>query len=156
MKKEIFYRVFRIILVILFVVFISNVRNSVKQNYDAAGGIIDSMPKFVVTSLDNSIDKSNGLLEEHSVKIKNTSNKKENITFLLKDENGSFPYGYMNYTIIKDGHPIQNGVVTENDVLYSTVLSKGEDSVYKIIFSIKKEDIYSLGGVSTSAEIVFI
>ena len=85
MKNEIVYRVCRIILVIVFVVFFSMIRNNVKASYNEANTIIDNMPGFTVAELDNKIDKSSGLKEEHSVQIRNVSHKKQDVSFVLNN-----------------------------------------------------------------------
>ena len=156
MKKEIMYRIFRIIFVIMFLLFVSFLRNDVKESYKMADSSISSMPSFVVNSLGDKVDNSSGLVEEHNVEIRNVSNAKKNISFVLNDTNEGFPYDYLNYTIIKDGKVIKEGVVHKNEVLCKDKLSKNEDSVYKIVFSISQEDIYKLGGVSVSAKLAFI
>lgn len=156
MKNEIIYRLCRIILVIIFVLFFSMVRNNVKASYNEANAFIDSMPGFTVTELDNNIDKSNGLKEEHSVQIKNVSNKKQDVAFVLNNTNEAYPYNYMNYTILKNNTIVKQGIVKEEGVLYNTSISSNEDSVYKIVLNISQEDINALGGISTYAEFSFI
>ena len=156
MKKEIITRLFRIILVIIFVVFFSMVRNTVKASYDEASTIIDSMPGFTVEELDNRIDKSFGLKEEHSVQIRNISHKKQDVSFLLNNTNETYPYNYMNYTILKNNTIVKQGIVKEEGVLYKTSITSNEDSIYKIVLSISQEDINALGGISTYAEFSFI
>ena len=156
MKKEILYRVFRIILVISFVAFFSMIRNNVKASYEDANKIINSMPGFTVTQIDNNIDKSCGLKEEHSVEIKNVMNKKQNISFILQNTNEAFPYNYMNYTIMKDNKVVKEGIIKEEGTIYKATIDKNEDSVYKIILTMSRDDIIALGGISTYAEFTFI
>ena len=156
MKKEIMYRVFRIVFMIMFLLFISFLRNDVQESYKGADSIIDSMPSFVVTSLENKVNNDSGLVEEHNVKIKNVSNAKKSISFVLKDTNEGFPYNHLKYTIIKDDTIIKEGIVRENVPLYKGKLARNESSIYKIVFSMSKEDIYTLGGVSVSAKLQFI
>lgn len=156
MKNEIIYRLCRIILVIVFVVFFSMVRNTVKAKYNEANTIIDSMPGFIVEELNNSVDKSYGLKEEHSVQIKNVSHKKQDVSFVLNNTNESYPYNYMNYTILKNNTIVKQGIVKEEGVLYKTSITSNEDSVYKIVLNISQEDINALGGISTYAEFTFI
>ena len=156
MKKEILYRVFRIIFVILFVMFFSVIRNNVKANYDDANKIINNMPGFTVTSIENNIDKSCGLREEHSVEIKNVVNKKQEVSFILQNTNDAFPYNYMNYTIMKDNKIVKEGIIKEEGTIYKATISSNEDSIYKIILTISRDDIIALGGISTYAEFTFI
>lgn len=156
MKNEIIYRICRIILVIVFVVFFSMVRNTVKASYDEASTIIDSMPGFTVEELNNRVDKRYGLKEEHSVQIKNITHKKQDISFVLNNTNEEYPYNYMNYTILKNNTIVKQGIVKEEGVLYKTSITSNEDSVYKIVFNISQEDINALGGISTYAEFTFI
>ena len=156
MKKEILYRVFRIILVIIFVVFFSMIRNNVKASYDKAGVIMDSMPGFTVTQVDDNIDKSCGLKEEHSVQIKNVIHKKQNVSFVLNNTNDAYPYNYMNYTIMKDDTIVKKGIIKEEGTLYKATIDKNEDSIYKIILTMSQDDINALGGISTYAEFTFI
>ena len=156
MNKEIMFRLFRITLMIIFLLFVSFLRNDVKESYKSADNIIASMPSFVVTSLDNKVDNNSGLVEEHVVKIKNFANTKKDISFVLNDTNESFPYNYLNYTITKNDILVKEGIVHKNEPLYKEKLSKNESSVYKIVFSMTKEDIYNLGRVSVSAKLQFI
>ena len=156
MKKEILYRVFRIILVILLVVFFSMIRNNVKISYDKANTIINGMPGFTVTQVGDSIDKSYGLREEHSVKIKNVVHKKQNVSFVINNTNEAFPYNYMNYTIMKDNKVVEEGIIKEEGTLYRATIDKNEDSIYKIILTMSRDDINALGGISTYAEFTFI
>ena len=156
MKREIMYRVCRIIFMIMLLLFVSFLRNDVQESYKVADSIISAMPSFVVTSLNNKVDNSSGLVEEHNVKIKNVSNTKKDISFVLNDTNESFPYDYLNYTITKNGTLVKEGIVHKNEPLYREKMSKNEISVYKIVFSMSKEDIYNLGGVSVSAKLAFI
>ena len=156
MKKEIAYRVFRIILVIIFVVFFSTVRNSIKASYTEASTIIDSMPGFTVVELDNNIDKSTGLREEHTVQIKNVSHKKQDVSFVLNNTNDAFPYNYMNYTIVKNNKVVKSGLIRKDEVLYKDEIKANINNSYKIILNISQEDINALGGVSISAQILFI
>ena len=156
MKREIMYRIFRIVFVLLFLLFASFLRNDVQESYKSADNIIASMPSFVVTPLDNKVDSDSGLVEEHNVEIKNVSNTKKSISFVLNDTNEAFPYDYLHYTIIKDGTIIKEGIVRKNEALYKGKLSKNENVVYKIVFSMSEEDIHNLGGVSVSGKLAFI
>ena len=156
MKKEIVYRILRIAFVIMFLLFVSFLRNDVQESYKVADAVVASMPSFVVTPLENKVDNDSGLVEEHSVEIKNVSNTKKSISFVLNDANEGFPYNYLNYTIVKDGKVVKEGIVHKDEPLYKDLLCKNENSIYKIVFSMSKEDIYSLGGVSVSAKLAFI
>lgn len=155
MKKEIIYRIIRIIFVIVFVMCLSVVRNDVKASYERANEITKQMPNFVVTALDNSIDKSSGLKEEHSVNIKNISNDKQDVSFVLNNVNEDFPYDYMNYTIVKNNKVVKKGIIKENETLYKDNISSQKNNSYKIIFSISQNTINSLGHISTYAQISF-
>ncbi len=156
MKNEIMYRVCRIILVIVFVVFFSMIRNNVKASYNEANAIINNMPGFTVAELDNKIDKSSGLKEEHSVQIRNVSHKKQDVSFVLNNTNEAYPYNYMNYTILKNNTIVKQGIVKEEGVLFKTTINSNEDSTYKIVLNISQEDINALGGISAYAEFTFI
>lgn len=156
MKKEIIYRVFRIILVIVFVMCLSIARNDVKASYERANEITKQLPNFIVTPLNNTIDTSSGLKEEHSVSIKNISNNKQNVSFVLNNTNEYFPYDYMNYTIIKNNKVVKTGVIKENETLYKDEISSQKNNSYKIIFSISQNTINSLEHISTYAQISFI
>ncbi len=156
MKKEILYRVFRIIFVIVFVMFFSMIRNNVKASYEDANKIINNMPGFTVTQVDNNIDKSCGLREEHSVEIKNVIHKKQDVSFVLNNTNDAFPYNYMNYTIMKDNKVVKEGIIKEEGTLYKATIDKNENSIYKIILTMSQDDIIALGGISTYAEFTFI
>lgn len=155
MKKEIVYRIIRIIFVIVFVVCLSIVRNDVKASYERANEITKQMPNFVVTPLNNSIDKSSGLKEEHSVNIRNVSNDKQDVSFVLNNANEDFPYDYMNYTIVKNNKVVKKGIIKENETLYKDKISSQKNNSYKIIFSISQNTINSLGYISTHAQISF-
>ena len=156
MKKDIVFRVFRIIFVISFLIFASFVRNDVNQNYENANKIIASMPSFTVTTLNSYVDTSNGLMEKHEVEIKNVSNRSKNISFVLNNVNEGFPYDYMNYTIIKNNKVMKKGIVKKGKPIYKEKLTRNENSVFTIIFSMSKEDVYNLGGVSVDAKLIFI
>lgn len=156
MKKEVLFRITRITMVIIFVSILATIRSNVKASYDAFNEVKKEMPKFVVTSLSNSIYSNNGITEEYSVKIKNITNKKRNVSFVLKDVNQNYPYNYVAYTIIKDNKIVKKSIVKKDGYLYNDVLSSSEDNSYKIIFTISKELINSLQNVSTSAKISFV
>lgn len=156
MKKEIIYRIIRITFVIVFVMVLSIIRNDVKASYERANEITKQMPSFVVTPLNNSIDKSSGLKEEHSVNIKNISNDKQDVSFVLNNTNEDFPYDHMNYTIIKNDKIVKKGIIKENEVLYKDEISSQNNNSYKIIFSISQNTINSLEHISTYAQISFI
>ena len=156
MKSEILYRICRIILVIVFVLFLATIRNNTMSNYTLANSVMNAMPNFKVTELDNNIDKTHGLVEEHSIRIESYSKNKQDVSFILKDNNNSFPYGYMNYIIVKNDTVVKRGTVIKDEVLYQTTIDSKETDVYNIILSIRQEDINTLGGVSISAEISFV
>ncbi len=156
MKKDIIYRLIRIVLVFIFLVVFSTVRADVKERYDAAQKYMDSMPTFIVTELGSNTSKEYGLRQEHSIEVKNVTSKKQNVSFVIKNTNEEFPYDYLNYTILKDGEVVKTGVVTTNNSLYEAELVGNETNVYDIVFTMDMEDIYSLGGVSMSCEIEFI
>lgn len=155
MKNEILYRVCRIILVLVFVLFLSMIRNNVKASYESANTVMENMPGFVVKSVSDSIDKSSGLKETHDIVIQNVSKKKQDVSFVLADVNGEYPYNYMNYAIIKNDKIVKKGIVKKNEALFNDKIGFNDNS-YKIIFSISQEDINYLGGVSISAQISFV
>lgn len=156
MKKEILYRVFRIFLIICFVTFLSILRNNVSASYQSASKITNQMSSIIVTPVSNNIDKSSGLTEEHIVDIKNVSNKNKDVSFVLSDTNDSFPYEYMNYSILKNNIVVKQGVIKENNILYTETIDSHKENTYKIVLNISQEDIITLGGVSISAKISFI
>jgi len=156
MKKEILFRLFRIILVIVFVALLSAARNNVMNNYALANSIMNTMPRFKVTEIDNNIDSTYGLKEEHSIKIENYSRTKQDVSFILKDTNDSFPFDYMEYTILKNNSIVKTGIVRKNETLYKTTIDSKAIDMYNIILSMNQEDINALGGVSISAQISFV
>lgn len=156
MKNEIIYRLFRIVLIVVFVIFLSFIRNNTANNYALANSMMNAIPGFKVTQLDSNIDHTNGLKEEHKIKIENYSKTKQDVSFVLKSTNDSFPYDYMSYTILKDNSIVKTGIVRKNEILYKTTIDKKDADMYKIILSITQEDINTLGGVSISAQISFI
>lgn len=156
MKKEIVYRLCRIVFVVLFLFIFSTVREDALAKYDSANKFMKSMPNFVVTELNSNTYKDNGLRQEHKVEIKNTTNKEENVSFVIKNTNDSFPYDYLKYTVYKNGKVVEKGTVTSNNSLFTDKLKGNETSVYEIVFSMDMESIYNLGGVSMSAELAFI
>ena len=86
MKNEIIYRIFRIILVIVFVMSLSYLRNNTVNNYALADSMMNSMPHFKVTELNNNIDQK---LEEIKLRKQNNFNRKArelNQKLKLKDE----------------------------------------------------------------------
>ena len=155
MKKDIIFRLFRIAIVLIYLIAFSTVRADVKARYDEAFKYMESMPSFVVTELGSNTSKSNGLRQEHTFEIKNTASKKKDISFVIQNENTDFPYNYLHYSIVKDGVVIDSGVVDSN-IIYSGVISDNEKSIYSIVFTMTSEDIYTLGGVSMSCEIAFV
>lgn len=155
MKKELIYRLVRITIVLVFLFVFSSVRADVKAKYDAAHEYINSMPSFVVTELDSNTSKEYGLRQEHIIELKNVTSKKQDVSFVIQNANSEFPYGYLNYTVLKDGKVVKTGVVTDN-TLFKTNLSGNETSIYEIVFTMDMEDIYYLGGLSMSCELVFV
>lgn len=156
MEKEIMFRLFRIIMVIVFVLILSVARNNVKASYDTANKIKNDMPSFVVTPVSNYVDMSSGFTEEHSVDIKNVTNTKQDVSFVLDDENGNYPYNYVTYTIMKDNQVVKKGVVIKDKVLYKDILLSNENNLYKIVFKVSQKTINNLGGISISAKISFV
>lgn len=156
MNKEIIYRLCRIVLVIVFVVFFSFIRDNTINNYALADSMMSTILHFKVTQLDSNIDRTNGLKEEHIVKIENYSKTKQDISFILKDDNNSFPYNYMNYIIVKDNSIVKTGIIRKNEILYKTTIDSKDIDMYNIILSISQEDINTLGGVNISAQISFV
>ena len=126
------------------------------NNYALADSIMSTIPSFKVTELDNNIDHTNGLREEHSIKIENYSRTKQDVSFILKDTNDSFPFDYMEYTILKNNSIVKTGIVRKNETLYKTTIDSKAIDMYNIILSMSQEDINTLGGVSISAQISFV
>lgn len=155
MKNELLFRLVRIVLVIIFVIFLSVIRNNVKASYESAETIMNNMPGFLVKSIGDSVDKSSGLREEHDIIIQNVSKKKQNVSFILDASNDGFPYEYTNYTIIKNGTVVKTGVVRKNEILFKDKIGFDYNS-YKIILNISQESINYLGGVYMDAQISFI
>ena len=156
MKNEILYRMFRIIFVIAFVTCLSILRNNVAASYQEASEIANQMSSIIVTPISDNIDKSSGLTEEHIVDIKNVSNKKKDVSFILSDTNDDFPYNYINYTILKNNTVVKQGIITKNSILYKTTINSRQENTYKIVLNVSQEDIIMLGGVSISAQISFV
>ena len=156
MKKEILFRLFRIVFVIVFVVLATTLRNNVQASYKKASQITEQVPNFVVTELNNQVDQSKGLKEEHSVNIKNISNTKQEVSFVLNNTNKNFPYNYMSYTILKNNKVVKEGIIKENKELYKDEISYGKNNSYTIVFNLSKETINTLGSISTSAQLQFI
>ena len=98
----------------------------------------------------------NYLKEEHSIKIENYSRTKQDVSFILKDTNDSFPFDYMEYTILKNNSIVKTGIVRKNETLYKTTIDSKAIDMYNIILSMSQEDINALGGVSISAQISFV
>ena len=155
MKNEICYRIFRIIFVVFLLVFLSFVRGNVQASYDGAKEIMKDMPEFVVTSIDNDYSLD-GLSEKHKVQIKNVTTKSKDVSFMLNDGNGNFPYNYMNYEILKNNVSVKKGKVLSSGSLYKVNLKKNENSVYEIRFWIDHKDVNNLKSNIVSAKLSFV
>ena len=168
MKNEVLFRVFRIILVILFLLVVSSVRNVTKESYEEAYGIMESLTaslQVVKISDGHMIGapvSDNEAIKNDGLKIKVTNNGKGDKTFTIalinkfKNNEESISYSDIRYQVEKDDKVVVTGNLSENGYLYNDTLKPSSACYYEIKFWIDEDVDITLNGETFSSEIAII
>lgn len=168
MKKEVLFRVFRIVLVILFLLVASSVRNVTKENYEEAYGIMESLTASLqVVKISDGHMIGAPVSDEEAIKndgfkIKVTNNGKRDKTFTIalinkfKNNEEAISYSDIRYQVKKDDKVVVTSNLDENGYLYSDTLKSSSFCNYEIKFWIDEDVNTNLDGKTFSSKIAII
>ncbi|MDO4369418.1 MAG: hypothetical protein Q4C29_02670 [bacterium] len=163
MKKEVIFRFFRIFLVILFFFVLSYFRNNIMTSYE----IRDDLDKSVEVSYftyDTNYNKSPCSDEEgmkgagYRIGISNSDDKERSISFILDELKYDYSYGYeyLKYQILKNDKALFTDNISENLVLYNTLLDGNSYDIYEIKFWVSENAPKSVLGKNFSFKVTLI
>ncbi|MGN0992569.1 MAG: hypothetical protein ACI4PE_01320 [Bacilli bacterium] len=168
MDKEIVFRVVRIFLVIMFVLFVSSVRNITKESYEDANKIINSLNASlqVVKLSDGKIigmplsDEDAIKNDGYKIKITNWGYKDKKFTIALindlEDNSKSISYTDIRYQVKKDNVVVATDNLDSSGYLYNDALASSHYSNYEIKFWIDEDVKTDLNGKMFSSKIAII
>lgn len=168
MKKEVLFRVFRIVLVILFLLVASSVRNVTKESYEEAYKIKESLSASlqVVKLADGDIfgmplsDEEAVQNKGYKIKITNSSNHDKTFTIALisnvKNKEDAISFSDIRYQIKKDNKVVITSNLDENGYLYNDTLKSSSFCNYEIKFWIDEDVNTNLDGKTFSSKIAII
>lgn len=169
MKREICYRLFRILFVILIFFTFTYLRYDVKGNYDEAYRMQDYLINSLqIKEISNPIsregefpnsDDEGSLNDGYVLEVSNSSFKERDVTFLLentisKDE--SIDNKYVRFQILCNDEVIKTSTVSDDGVLYKTILFPGDKKIYEIKFWIEEGSYDAVVGKKFSAKMILI
>src|SRR5574344_2239866 len=148
MKKEVFYRITRIIVVLCVLTLAAFLRDDVRASYRESWNIYDSLINSLqVTELTNGInnksatptsDIEGSLTEGYKLEITNDSNKSKNVTFLLEstveNKEDRLDYKYVRYQILENNKILTTSTVNQNGTLNKISIKPNYKSTYEIKF----------------------
>ena len=170
MRREVIFRITRILLVILFLLLATSLRTVTKESYSD----IDSIRKSIGTNLQvmaltNGVNKPSslptsdeeGAIEEgYKFKVTNYSNLNKDFKMVLvntiKDENKMLPYSSLRYQIICNDEVIVTDNIPDNGVLYKGNINGKENKVYEVKFSIDEDAGSEIYGKQFSSQIALL
>lgn len=168
MKNEVLFRVVRIILVILFLMVASSVRNVTKESYEEADKIKESLSASlqVVKLADGNIigtplsDEEAVQNKGYKIKITNSSDKDKTFTLALinnlKNKEESISYSDIRYQVKKNNKVVITSNLSENGYLYNDILNSYDVCDYEIKFWIDEDVNINLDGKTFSSKIAII
>lgn len=170
MKKDVVYRIVRIITVILFLFVASYFRGVTEESYNLAGDIEKNLgANLSVVQLSEKSNKMEGFpvsdevgssREGYVFKVTNNFSSDKKFTFaMINDvvyEDERLPYENVRYQILKNGKVIVTDNIDNNGYLYSEVLNAKEEAVYEIKFWIDKDAGNEIMGKRFSSKIALI
>ena len=144
MKKEITYRVIRIIIVLLIFSVFTFLRFDVKESYTEAfkmkDYLLNSLQVQEISDVINrnnevpSSDKIGSLKDGYILEVSNSSFKERKVTFIVENtisKEESIEYKYIRYQILCDDKVITTSNLSEDGILYETKLLPGDK--YKVL-----------------------
>lgn len=157
MKKEVLYRVVRILFVFAFLFLAIFLRNnylhSYNQNIDAYKSLMNSLQISDVTdkNINQNLTTSEKLI--YDLKITNSSNSSKKFSLSLNNnEDNAIDYRYVNYEVVCDDEVLNSGRLTD-DVLYDGFILKNTTNVYQIKFWLASDIDESFNNKKFSASI---
>ena len=170
MKREIVYRLLRILTVITFLIVASSFRSVVHESYEDASKIREGIgANLQVAQISSAINQKNSMPVNDEVgskedgyvfKITNTSSKDKEFTFALIDdgvlEEEKLPYENIRYQIIKDGKVVVTDNINKSGYLYKDSLHGKTESVYEVKFWIDIDSGEEIFGKRFSSKIALI
>lgn len=155
-------------MVVLFVLVASFLRNGVKDSYEEASNITNSLgASLKVAMLEEGNVKSVPLSDKEAVqnkgykmKITNSSDMDKNFSIALinnlSDMENTISFSDIRYQVIKDNKVVVTSNLSENGYLYNETLKSFGVSTYEIKFWIDKDVKTSLSDKKFSSKIVII
>lgn len=169
-KREVRFRILRIITVILFLFIASSLRDITHESYVNANEIKSGIgTNLQVVQLNKSADKISGypVTDEegskndgYKIKVSNRSTIGKTFSFALIDNNISdeekLPYKYIRYQVLKDGKIVLTDNINDNGYLYKETLKSGDECIYEIKFWIDIDADDKIMGKRFSSKIALI
>ena len=145
MKKEIIYRIMRILLVITILLVGSFLRNEVKESYEMNENIIKQLStNLELTKLDEKIISQNSkLTSSYILEVKNNTDIEKDFSFeILSEENNinCINYDNVKYQVLKNNIVLKEGSLKDTNNLYNGVQKANSKEIYQINFLIDKSN----------------
>ena len=142
MKKEIVYRVVRIMFVITILLLGSFLRNDVKESYKQSKDMLNNLTTSLqLTKINEKIlNKNNILTSSYYLEVSNSTNIEKPFSFIVTKENEKKAYETIKYQIIKDNELLEEGYLNK-ETIYTGVKKPNSEDVYEIKFLIDKSII---------------
>ena len=145
MKKEIIYRIMRILLVITILLVGSFLRNEVKESYEMNENIIKQLStNLELTKLDEKIISQNSKqTSSYILEVKNNTNIEKDFSFeILSEENNinCIDYDNVKYQVLKNNIVLKEGSLKDTNNLYNGVQKANSKEIYQINFLIDKRN----------------
>lgn len=138
LDKEVRYRIFRIVLVIFILVFLTFLRESVKESYVEAKEIESSLENSLVLKEVSSYQEDNfkdnkGFVYE--IKVINNSFVDRDVALMFEVLDEESYYKSINYQIIENNEVLKIDTLGQGEVLWDFQLSGNSNHIYKIKFT---------------------
>lgn len=169
MKKEITYRVIRIIIVLLIFTIFTFCRFNVKESYTETLKMEDYLLNSLqVREISNVINRNNDVPNSDEIgskndgyrlEVSNSSFKEREVTFIVENtisKEESIEYKYIRYQILCDDKVITTSNLSEDGILYETKLLPGDKYIYEIKFWIDEDATNEVSGKQFSAKITLV
>lgn len=160
MKKEIIYRLVRIMLALFILITFTLMRENTKESYEQIEKS-NLLNNFQITNLTNVInqkeEKQENEKNSYTFQIKNMETKPRKITFKIEN-NGETQVNnkYVKYQIIKDNKEVITASINDEQILYEETIQKFTTHTYEIKFWIETNQINNLEGESFNAKLKII
>ena len=145
MKKEIIYRIMRILLVITILLVGTFLRNEVKESYEMNENIIKQLStNLELTKLDEKVISQNSKqTSSYILEVKNNTNIEKDFSFeILSEENNikCIDYDNVKYQVLKNNIVLKEGSLKDTNNLYNGVQKANSKEIYQINFLIDKSN----------------